>query len=276
MTENEINQPLVLKWPEFENEKLVDFYNEIKQNKKLKLEWENPGRLDPELVEKFRKEQQKKLNESNQADNLVDMNQEEQANANDEADKFDLFDEFSSELEKDDNQKLDLRITHKPRESNKKVATMDKILDDMRKKYEYEQSNINLFPINPTFDENDLMPAADETSKNNQNVVENSNEKETEKEETAKMDIQNEEQPVIGIEIKKDTETKTNTEELNQKEQAEPVPIVEDQSKAETQTEISNLVQAPQEECEIQHETGIVKQEEVKVAENNPSKLNLF
>ena len=270
MTENEINQPLVLKWPEFENEKLVDFYNEIKQNKKLKLEWENPGRLDPELVEKFRKEQQKKLNESNQADNLVDMNQDELADANNEANKFDLFDEFSSELEKEDNQKLDLRITHKPRESNKKVATMDKILDDMRKTYEYEQSNINLFPINPTFDENDLMQAADETSKNNQDVAENSNQKVAEKEETAKMDIQNEEQPVADI------ETKTYTEELNLKEQAEPVSIVEDQSKQETQTEISNLVQAPQEECSIQHETETVNKAEAKAVENNPSNLNLF
>jgi hypothetical protein len=84
------------------------------------------------------------------------------------------------------------------------------------------------------------------------------------------MDIQNEEQLVTGI------ETKTDTEELNQKEQAEPAPIVEDQSKTETPTEISNLVQAPQQECLIQHETEIVNQEEDKVAENNSSNLNLF
>lgn len=58
--------------------------------------------------------------------------------------KFDIFDEFNSDIEKNQNEFLELRLTHsKNRTSDKKVACMDKILDDIRKKYENEQKNIN-------------------------------------------------------------------------------------------------------------------------------------
>lgn len=62
-------------------------------------------------------------------------------NQSDFNDKFDLFDEFNSDMEKNSNEVL--RLTHsKIRDADKKVASMDKILDDIRKKFEYEQKNL--------------------------------------------------------------------------------------------------------------------------------------
>ena len=56
-------------------------------------------------------------------------------------DKFDPFEEFNNEIESQGNQIFDMRLIHnKSRENlnNKKVACMDKILDDIKKRYEYE------------------------------------------------------------------------------------------------------------------------------------------
>ncbi len=50
-----------------------------------------------------------------------------------------MFDEFTADAEKDDNL-FNLCLTHNKssRSTDNKVACMDKILDDMRKKYELE------------------------------------------------------------------------------------------------------------------------------------------
>ena len=80
--------------------------------------------------------------------------------------QFDPFDEFNNEIETYGNQIFDMRLMHsKTRDNlnNKKVACMDKILDDIKKRYEYESElnqhdlsvkdgseSANLFETNPT------------------------------------------------------------------------------------------------------------------------------
>jgi hypothetical protein len=133
---------------------------------------------------------------------------------------------------------------------------MDKILDDMRKKYEYEQSNVNLFPANPKFDENELNTPETEINKSS-NV-----------EEAPKMDTQIEEQPKIS-------ETKMDSEEINTQEQIKPESIVEDQLKIEEKSETNNLIEAPKEEFVVQQvEMVETVNEEPKVDETNPSNLD--
>jgi hypothetical protein len=55
-----------------------------------------------------------------------------------------LFDEFESNAE----EKFELRLTHNKRDNEKKVASMDKILNDMRKKYENESRQSIDEPVN--------------------------------------------------------------------------------------------------------------------------------
>ena len=44
------DQPILCqKWPELSAKELIEFYTEIKLNKKLKIDWINPGRIDPKL-----------------------------------------------------------------------------------------------------------------------------------------------------------------------------------------------------------------------------------
>ena len=41
---------LCQKWPELDADSLVEFYKEIKLNRKLQIKWTNPGRIDPNLL----------------------------------------------------------------------------------------------------------------------------------------------------------------------------------------------------------------------------------
>jgi len=80
-------------------------------------------------------------------------------------DKFDPFEEFNNEIESQGNQIFDMRLIHnKSRENlnNKKVACMDKILDDIKKRYEYEtELNQQTYSNN---DESKLQPSDSTTA----------------------------------------------------------------------------------------------------------------
>lgn len=130
----------ILTWPELTKNEIISFYNEIKTNQVLDIEWNNPGRLAPETYESFHEQKNSKhLEPEPTADSVKDNvpSNESQASMDN---KFDMFDEFNEEDTEKEDEIFSLKLTHRKRSTDKKVATMDKILDDMRKKFDTEQT----------------------------------------------------------------------------------------------------------------------------------------
>jgi hypothetical protein len=75
--------------------------------------------------------------------------------------RFDLFDDFNSEMEQ--NEKVELKLTHSKRNDDKKVATMDKILFQMKKNREIESQLMEDVDKEVNMDEN----------KNNEAIITN-------------------------------------------------------------------------------------------------------
>jgi hypothetical protein len=142
MTESETFTPL--KWPEIDNNELFNFYNEIKENKILKINWTNPGRIDSSYFSQPLEKDQSLLLQSGKVEKLDNTESAPSSNAqNSKTQQFDPFAEFNDDMENYQTPIFDMRLMHgnKPsRESlnGKKVATMDKILDDLKTRYEYE------------------------------------------------------------------------------------------------------------------------------------------
>lgn len=124
------------RWPKLSNDEIVKYYNQIKQDKVLQLSWTNPGRIDPREYEKLNDQYQEQKPE----EDPIEIQDKESEQEDRDLEKFDLFDEFATD-EFNSNQVLKLTHVKSSRESDKKMASMDKILDDMRKKYESEQKN---------------------------------------------------------------------------------------------------------------------------------------
>jgi hypothetical protein len=43
----------VTPWPDVNIKELVEYYDEIRSNKKLKIDWVNPGRVDPKIYDEY-------------------------------------------------------------------------------------------------------------------------------------------------------------------------------------------------------------------------------
>lgn len=150
----------LLKWPELGKKELIAYYNEIKLNKILDIGWKNPGRIDVQAYTLFHEKKQnthaqRKVSDSESVNEIAKENE----NASNESlsqtdDKFDMFDEFAAEETEKDGEPFNLRLTHRKRSTEVKVASMDKILFDMRKniKFDTEQNLVNIENIKETDD----------------------------------------------------------------------------------------------------------------------------
>ena len=129
-----------MSWPGlFNNNKYSSIIIFTRLLKKLNIEWKSPGKIDPIHIEKH-KEEAFKIGENLNKEYNCDELKNEVATI-DSSNKFDPFEEFNNEIENEDKQIFDMRLVqNKSRENsnNKKVACMDKILDDIKKRYEYE------------------------------------------------------------------------------------------------------------------------------------------
>jgi hypothetical protein len=132
-------QILCQKWPEVDANELIEFYTEIKLNKKLKIDWINPGRIDPKLLINSTQNIIESKNLEKKENVVID---EKQVKIQDN--KFNICDEFLNE-DKDDEENNEIfkienaaLISNKIRRdtNTKKLACFDKIFNDMRKSYE--------------------------------------------------------------------------------------------------------------------------------------------
>ena len=140
--------------------------------------------------------------------------------------RFDLFDEFNAETEKSD-EIFNLQLTHTKRTTDKKVACMDKILDDMRKKFDTEQNLINENEPNETekpMNEQQLNLNTDtEVSLINKETIiaDSSNVKElTEEKQVEISDVEMEETIDTSITKQADTSESKESNEIQQAEQS--------------------------------------------------------
>jgi hypothetical protein len=129
----------------------------------LNISWKNPGRIDIEkfiLTEK-QNEEAANIRENTNNEKFASKCENEATTINQAMnDKFDPFEEFNNEIESHGNQIFDMRLMHnKSRENlnSKKVACMDKILDDIKKRYEYETELNQQTDLNN--DESKLQPS---------------------------------------------------------------------------------------------------------------------
>ncbi|CAF0810162.1 unnamed protein product [Brachionus calyciflorus] len=143
MIETEDQNSLFFKWPKLSNEEIAKFYLDIKQNKVIKLSWNSPGRIDPkDYDEKHSKKiEEPNMNEIIQTEPQTETTNQELVENCELNQKFDLFDEFNDDDEMNANQVLKLTHVKKCSESDKKMASIDKILNDIRKKYQFEQNS---------------------------------------------------------------------------------------------------------------------------------------
>lgn len=102
----------------------------------MDIDWKNPGRIDPKLVveeEKRVMEAEKEQSTANES-----MIEGDQAEIEQEDKNFDLLDEFSNDMETNANQVL--RLTHTKTVKSVGRASVDKVLNNLRKKnFEEEQ-----------------------------------------------------------------------------------------------------------------------------------------
>ncbi|RMZ96258.1 hypothetical protein BpHYR1_004583 [Brachionus plicatilis] len=136
MNDTEPQAQTGFKWPKLNNAEMIKYYTKIEQDNMLILSWANPGRIDPLEYEKLHPRVQDQNPEDTQTEMPIMINTE----ADTELQKFNLFDEFTTD-EFNSNQVIKLTHVKTSRDCDKKMASMDKILDDMRKKFEYEQKN---------------------------------------------------------------------------------------------------------------------------------------
>ena len=155
-----------------------------------------------------------------------DENNFEEINSENKNNQFDPFQEFNSEIETYTNQKLDMRIVHKSRNALniKKVACMDKILDDIKKRYEYE-TELNL--------QQDLE--AKEVQGIDGNVYNDDNE--LSKKDHAKEDQQKDNVESEDFEIEHETATTSELEEMTDDVQKS----IENNSKTDEEIETFKL-----------------------------------
>lgn len=136
-------QAATLKWPELNRDELVSFYNQIKLNKLLDISWRNPGRVDPSAYQAFHEKKLQKNTETEASNELI----KEQIPSNESLtptdDKFDLFNEFNEEEAEKEDEIFNLRLTHRKRSTEAKVACMDKILGDMKRNFVTEKNMVN-------------------------------------------------------------------------------------------------------------------------------------
>jgi hypothetical protein len=118
------------KWPQLEADKLAEYYEEIKLNKKLKIEWTNPGRIDPKLL--IQTSSNIESNDTNmQFDDSLNVQNDVHSQIN--SDKSDLFD---ADEDEEKNIKIFQIEETKRGVRIEKTACFDKIFNDLCKNYE--------------------------------------------------------------------------------------------------------------------------------------------
>ena len=142
---------LCQKWPELDAQMLAEFYEEIKLNKKLKIDWINPGRIDPNLVVGTSSNAQSSTHSAKENENIdfiKNVPMEEENNKNLTAQLLSEFDEYEAEenvikeIFKFESAEL---ISHKMRRGSNatKIASFEKIFNDMIKSYETNNQQFN-------------------------------------------------------------------------------------------------------------------------------------
>jgi hypothetical protein len=134
------------KWPQLNANELIELYNEININKKLKISdiWCNPGRIDPKLfLDSTKLETKNEYEKGNLILNQNEFEKEKQTSPlPNQNNKFNICDEFLNEDDQEKNEIFKVEneelISNKLRRdiNAKKIACIDKIFDDMRKNYE--------------------------------------------------------------------------------------------------------------------------------------------
>lgn len=130
----------IQKWHELTAQEILEFHTQIKENKVFKLNWNNPGRIDPDEYEKQFHQQ---VIENDEIKQVITTKTDEnnrftdtQLNA-----RFDVCQDFENENEKEDfNELFKLRTMQNKsnRTTEKEIACMDKIFSDMRRNYQQQ------------------------------------------------------------------------------------------------------------------------------------------
>jgi hypothetical protein len=111
------------------------------------LNYEDPGRIDPKLLDEIRSRDEKILSEIKNSNNndeevideSLDSNQMDSSdgpNNQTSSNKFDILEDFNADFENNSNQIL--RLTHKTSVRAAGVASIDKVLNNIRRIYNEE------------------------------------------------------------------------------------------------------------------------------------------
>ena len=218
------------------------------------IAWTSPGRIDPKLIEEesstFKSKQ-----ESSQSQSISGVNAQEENNAkvdqlsSDDTEnpkQFDLFDEFNSEMEQ--NEKIELKLTHSKRNEDKKVATMDKILFQMKKNREFESqlmdvgdesgntnTNENVEPIQNDVKQPSPLPSAQPTSSADQ-IVQSEN--------VPENLVKEQEQPNHQMETDENPGSNKQNQELIVEGVAVTIPIDSTAATNETMKPVDDIVKS--------------------------------
>ena len=224
------------------------------------IAWTSPGRIDPKLIEETSSLKSKQ--ESSQSQSISGVNAQEENNAkvdqlsSDDTEnpkQFDLFDEFNSEMEQ--NEKIELKLTHSKRSEDKKVATMDKILFQMKKNREFESqlmdvgdesgntnTNENVEPIQNDVKQPSSLPPEQSSSSTDQ-IVQSEN--------VSENLVKEQEQPNHQMETDENPGSNKQNQELIVEGVAVTIPIDSTAATNETMKPVDDIVKS---DIDVEHQ----------------------
>lgn len=224
------------------------------------IAWTSPGRIDPKLIEETSSLKSKQ--ESSQSQSISGVNAQEENNAkvdqfnSDDTEnpkQFDLFDEFNSEMEQ--NEKIELKLTHSKRSEDKKVATMDKILFQMKKNREFESqlmdvgdesgntnTNENVEPIQNDVKQPSSLPPEQSSSSTDQ-IVQSAN--------VSENLVKEQEQPNHQMETDENPGSNKQNQELIVEGVAVTIPIDSTAATNETIKPVDDIVKS---DIDVEHQ----------------------
>ena len=224
------------------------------------IAWTSPGRIDPKLIEETSSLKSKQ--ESSQSQSISGVNAQEENNAkvdqlsSDDTEnpkQFDLFDEFNSEMEQ--NEKIELKLTHSKRSEDKKVATMDKILFQMKKNREFESqlmdvgdesgntnTNENVEPIQNDVKQPSSLPPEQSSSSTDQ-IVQSAN--------VPENLVKEQEQPNHQMETDENPGSNKQNQELIVEGVAVTIPIDSTAATNETMKPVDDIVKS---DIDVEHQ----------------------
>ena len=117
---------LCQKWPEISAKELVEYYNEIKQNKKLNITdlWTNPGRIDPVQYASTKNEKLNEIENQNCCEIKIETVENQNLSLQNQNNgginsKFNICDEFLNEDKEDQDNNEIFKIENAALISNK-------------------------------------------------------------------------------------------------------------------------------------------------------------